>query len=137
MRRHHQVYRQDAIARHPDHIEAINRTVHPIKVKSIILSTGLLLVTILVIEIALMTFTPFPIHAFKANQVDDDILSHRLDQSLGGCIDNNGFRNYSVSEQADTVTIGNSHSVGNSYSSNQRHYCFQQYVDELLLSPLS
>jgi hypothetical protein len=81
------------------------------KAKSIFLSTGILFITILVIEVALRNFTPFPIHAFKANQVDDEILSNRLDQSLTG-IDSNGFRNAAATEKADIVAIGDSHTYG-------------------------
>ena len=81
------------------------------KINSRILSFGLLVITLLVIEGALRYFTPFPIHAHKANQVDDDILSYRLDASLGG-IDSNGFRNATVPEHADIVAIGDSHTYG-------------------------
>jgi len=76
-----------------------------------ILSIGLFIGTLLVIEAALRFFTPFPIHAHKANQIDDDILSYRLDSSLGG-IDSDGFRNEAVPERADIVAIGDSHTYG-------------------------
>lgn len=81
------------------------------KAKNIFLSTFLLLITLIVIEIVLRNFTPFPIHAFKANQVDDEILSHRLDPSLAG-IDENGFRNAAVTDTVDIVAIGDSHTYG-------------------------
>lgn len=81
------------------------------KANRIILSTVLLLITLLVIEVTLRVFTPFPIHAHRANKTDDNILSYRLDQSLGG-IDDNGFRNASVPETADIVAIGDSHTYG-------------------------
>jgi lysophospholipase L1-like esterase len=81
------------------------------KAKSIILSTVLLLVSLVFIDVGLRLLTPFPIHAFKANQVDDDILLYRLDQSLGG-IDSNGFRNVSTADKVDIVAIGDSHTYG-------------------------
>ena len=81
------------------------------KINSKIISVVLFAITLLLIEGALRYFTPFPIHAHKANQIDDDILSYRLDASLGG-IDSNGFRNAAVPESADIVAVGDSFTYG-------------------------
>lgn len=86
------------------------------KFRNLVTSAVLLFITIVLMEIALRAFTPFPIHSPKANRIHDDKLVYRISPDMGD-IDENGFRNPGTFETVDMVTIGDSHTFGFNVSS--------------------
>lgn len=68
------------------------------------------LVFLLVSEVALRLFTDHPIN-LNSHQVEDPVLGKRMDPDFRG-IDDRGFRNPSVLQSADIVTLGDSHTYG-------------------------
>ena len=67
-------------------------------------------VSLLLLELGLRAFTPFPIH-WRSHQVPDPILRWVMDPSHEE-IDADGFRNPGVPETAAIVAIGDSHTYG-------------------------
>jgi lysophospholipase L1-like esterase len=79
-------------------------------VKNLLLLSASVLVSLLLLELGLRAFTPFPVH-WRSHQVPDPILRWVMDRSHAE-IDADGFRNPGVPETAEIVTIGDSHTYG-------------------------
>ncbi|HKQ33250.1 MAG TPA: hypothetical protein VJV40_08595, partial [Thermodesulfobacteriota bacterium] len=68
-------------------------------------------ISLAVLEVGLRILSAFLIYSPKNSQVYDEKLGRRIDPSLED-IDDNGFRNPSIPERADIVTLGDSHTYG-------------------------
>jgi len=79
-------------------------------VKNVLLLLVSVGVSLLLLELGLRAFTPFPIH-WRSHQVPDPILRWVMDPNHEG-IDADGFRNPGVPETAAIVAIGDSHTYG-------------------------
>jgi hypothetical protein len=79
-------------------------------VKNVLLLLVSVGVSLLLLELGLRAFTPFPIH-WRSHQVPDPILRWVMDPSREE-IDADGFRNPGVPETAAIVAIGDSHTYG-------------------------
>ncbi|MEM8743912.1 MAG: hypothetical protein AAGF14_04680 [Pseudomonadota bacterium] len=73
--------------------------------------------TLVLAEIGLRKFTPFPIHGERANKVPDDDLGYRLNPRHKS-IDEKGFRN-SGDHPRLVAAIGDSHTYGSNVSSEK------------------
>lgn len=84
------------------------------RVRTYIKNIGLLIVStifsLLILEVGLRWFTGFPIN-FASNKIPDEQLGYRVDPARSD-IDNNGFRNPQVLEEADIIALGDSHTFG-------------------------
>lgn len=99
---------------------------HP-KIVNLSLLIGSIIISIVILEVALRTFTIFPIHAFNANRVNDNKLGYKLSPSFKES-DRNGFRNSNTLIEADIVTIGDSHTYGVNVSNND---CWPQQLAQM------
>ncbi len=79
--------------------------------KNILLLGISILFSLVVLEIGLRSFTPFPIHGEMANRVAHPVLGYTLDPSDKE-IDADGFRNPAADGRYDIVVIGDSHAQG-------------------------
>jgi hypothetical protein len=79
-------------------------------VKNVLLLLVSVGVSLLLLELGLRAYTPFPIH-WRSHQVPDPILRWVMDPSRED-IDADGFRNPGVPETAAIVAIGDSHTYG-------------------------
>jgi len=70
-----------------------------------------ILFSLLLLELGLRSFTPFPIHGEMANRVAHPLLGYTLDPSAGE-VDADGFRNPAADGRYDIVVIGDSHTQG-------------------------
>lgn len=69
-----------------------------------------LLISLLILEVGLRTFTVFPIHG-KKNQKPHPMLGYTFDPSLSD-VDINGFRNKDANGPHEIVALGDSHTQG-------------------------
>ena len=79
--------------------------------KNILLLGFSILFSLLILEIGLRSFTPFPIHGEMANRVPHPLLGYTLDPANKE-IDADGFRNPAADGHYDIVAIGDSHTQG-------------------------
>lgn len=86
--------------------------------KNIILLIFSLILSLAVIEIITRKTTCFPINTSTENIVYDEILLYTMNTKIDG-INKDGFRNEKLLEQADIVTLGDSHT-----------YCFNAENNE-------
>lgn len=85
---------------------------------NILLFTLSTIISLLVAEFVLREFTLFPVHGMNSNKVLDEHLLYRLNPELNG-VDSDGFRNTQLLEEADIVTIGDSHTFGSNVHSKK------------------
>ena len=85
------------------------KSITSLKINLMLLIVAILL-SLVVAEFLLRSFTPFPIYARK-NLIPHNILGWVLDPRLKG-IDTEGFRNYKIIDDPDIITIGDSHTYG-------------------------
>lgn len=86
------------------------------KFKNIALIIFSLLTTLILAEVVLKLLTPTLINSSLTNQIYDDKLGYKMNQSLIG-IDENGFRNPKSIKQAEIVVLGDSHTYGHNVNS--------------------
>jgi hypothetical protein len=70
-----------------------------------------ILLSLVILEIGLRSFTPFPIHGEMANRIPHPLLGYTLDPANKE-IDADGFRNPAADNHYDIVVIGDSHTQG-------------------------
>jgi len=88
------------------------------KFKKLALITFSLIVSLILLELGLRFVVPLLINLPYRNKIYDDKLGHTVNKSLSG-IDENGFGNPEILEQADIVVLGDSHTYGIHVNSEQ------------------
>jgi len=81
------------------------------KFKKTALFTLSIIISLVLLELGLRFVLPLVIDLSYTNKVYDEKLGHRVNKSLSG-IDENGFRNSKILEQADIAVLGDSHTYG-------------------------
>ncbi|MBF0369882.1 MAG: hypothetical protein HQL52_10525 [Magnetococcales bacterium] len=85
-------------------------------------NSALLLISLLfglvVLEVGLRLFTPFPIHGEMANRARHTVLGYTLNPELPG-VDRQGFRNPRVPSSYEIAAIGDSHTYGVNVASRE------------------
>jgi len=79
--------------------------------KKLAFITFSIVISLILLELGLRFVIPLLINLPNGNKIDDDKLGHTVNKSLSG-IDENGFRNPEILEQADIVFLGDSHTYG-------------------------
>ncbi len=81
------------------------------KFKKTALFTLSIIISLVLLELGLRFVLPLAIDLSHTNKIYDEKLGHRVNKSLSG-IDENGFRNSEILEQADIAALGDSHTYG-------------------------
>lgn len=81
------------------------------KFKKTALFTLSIIISLVLLELGLRFVLPLVIDLSYTNKIYDEKLGHRVNKSLSG-IDENGFRNSKILEQADIAVLGDSHTYG-------------------------